>query len=58
VKIAVAAAELEVEGLEIQKQEMQAVGGDVAVGRVVTIVAETERGEFFLSHLIKNQVMK
>jgi len=58
VKIAVAAAELEVEGLEIQKKEMQAVGGDVAVGRVVTIVAETERGEFFLSQLTKNQVME
>jgi len=41
--------------LEIQGQELQAAGNDVRVGRDVTIVAETERGEFFLSRLIKNQ---
>lgn len=63
VKIAVAASELEAEKLEteeleLQAQEIQTDGGDVTVGRNVTIVAETERGEFFLSHLIKNQVMK
>jgi tRNA threonylcarbamoyladenosine biosynthesis protein TsaE len=52
VKIAVAASELGAEGLEIQTQEIQAVGRDVR------IVAETERGEFFLSQLIKNQVME
>lgn len=52
VKIAVAASELAAEGLEIQTQEIQAVGRDVR------IVAETERGEFFLSQLIKKQVME
>ncbi len=51
VQIAVVASELE-------DQSLQADGDDVTVGRDVTIVAETERGEFFLSHLIKNQIIE
>ena len=54
VAISVTAAVANAEG-EIEGQEIQAAGCDVIVGRDVTIVAETERGEFFLSHLIKNQ---
>lgn len=47
VKIAVAVSELGAQGQEVQ-----------AVGRNVTVAAKTERGEFFLSHLIKNQIIE